>query len=164
MLRIFVNTNFHESAILRYFASTYICKSIIFSFLWILIFAHRTSSNFSRGLNFANLTKIREIRKLILAKINPIKVFLKISHKVYFRIIEGVLSSRFNRFIIVCNYLNYVLKLSLHFKFLFTDNLPKDMAKVTHTMTLKSLPRNDLTYTRLQEFFEAATYLDFSTN
>ena len=36
------------------------------------------------------------------------------------------------------------------------------MAKVTHTMTLKRLLRNGLTYTRLQEFFEAATsYLDF---
>ena len=42
-----------------------------------LFFANRTSSNFSRGLNFANLTKIREnSRKLILAKINPIKVFI----------------------------------------------------------------------------------------
>ena len=55
MLRIFVNTNFHESAILRYFASTYICESIVF--------ANRTSSNFSRGLNYPNFTKISEIRE-----------------------------------------------------------------------------------------------------
>ena len=58
-----MNTNFHESAILRYFASTYIWESTVFSFSRILIFASRTSSNFSRGLNFANLTKIREIRE-----------------------------------------------------------------------------------------------------
>ena len=45
--RKYVNTKFHESAILRYFASTYICESIVFSFSWILIFANRTSSNFS---------------------------------------------------------------------------------------------------------------------
>ena len=64
-LRIFVNTNFHESAILRYFASTYICESTVLSFSRIFIFANQTSSNFSRGLNFANLTKIRE---------NPVKV------------------------------------------------------------------------------------------
>ena len=81
MLRIFMNINFHESAILRYFTSTYIWESTVFSFSRILIFANRASSNFSRGLSLTNLTKIREIRenlslrKLILAKINPIKVY-----------------------------------------------------------------------------------------
>lgn len=42
------------------------------------------------------------------------------------------------------------------------DNLPEGMAKVTHTMTLKRLLRNGLTYTRLQDLFKSSiSYLDF---
>ena len=45
---------------------------------------------------------------------------------------------------------------------LLNDNLPPDLAKVTHNMTLKRLLRNGITYVELQNLFKSSiSFLDF---